>query len=154
MSELMRLALVQAGRAVKEVYPYPGVGVVIAEKDRVVSLSFNDAPGKGRHAEIKALDEARTRGADLRKCVLYTNLEPCVNLGLTESCVAAILRADIREVHIAIEDPYHLVRGQGVETLKQAHIKVVVGEMKDEAAWQNKRYLERFCCHCGWPIVD
>ena len=153
-SEWMRFALVEAGRAVAEVYPYPGVGCVIVEGNKVVSKAHNAAPGQGRHAEIIALDEARARAIDLSACVLYTNLEPCANIGLTESCVEAVIRAGIKEVHIAAQDPYHLVRGAGLKALREAGLEVVVGEYEHEERWQNARYYARFCPHCGWPIKD
>ena len=154
MSELMRIALAEAGLVVKAVYPYPGVGAVLAKDGHLLLRCHNDPPGAGRHAEVKLFDEAQARDYDLSKCVLYTNLEPCPNRGLTHSCVKALIEAGIREVHVALLDPYHLVRGQGIEQLKAAGVNVVLGEMADEARWQNRRYLERFCPHCGWPVVD
>lgn len=144
-------AFVEAGRAVEKAYPYPGVGVIIVEEGRIVGCAHNGQPGEP-HAEIKALNEARSRSRDISKCVLYTNLEPCANLGLTHSCAEEIVRSGIKEVHISIEDPYHLVRGQGLQILYRRGVSVIKGEYATEATWQNRRYLARFCCHCGWPM--
>lgn len=158
MTDWMRLALVEGGRVVEKVYPYPGVGVVLVQDDKLVAKAHNEPPSTAmeqrRHAEIILLDEARTRTDDLSQCVLYTNLEPCANVGLTESCTDAIIRAGIKEVHIAVPDPYHLVRGHGIKILEEAGVKVVLGEYENEERWQNRRYLARFCPHCGWPVVD
>ena len=154
MSDWMRQALTEAARVTEQVYPYPGVGVVIVEDGKVVALARNDKPGEGRHAEIKALDEAKTRQADLSRCILYTNLEPCCNVGLTHSCAEAIIEVKIPEVHVALLDPYHLVRGKGIERLQEAGVKVVMGEYADETRWMLRKYLERFCPSCGWALKD
>ena len=117
----------------------------------MIALTSNTKPGE-RHAEIRAIEEARTRQADLSKCILYTNLEPCCNYGNVESCVAIIIAAKIPEVHVAMEDPYILVRGKGIAALREAGVKVVYGEHEKEAMWQNKRYIGRLCPHCGWVL--
>ncbi|MEE9584767.1 MAG: deaminase [Candidatus Brocadiales bacterium] len=146
-------AFVEAARAVDKAYPYPGVGVIIVEEGRIVASAHNGEPGEP-HAETKALNEARTKAKDLTQAVLYTNLEPCVNVGLTHSCAEEIVHSGIQEVHIALEDPYYLVRGKGTMFLRGAGLTVTVGEYAEQARWQNKRYFDRFCPNCGWPIKD
>lgn len=153
MSEFMRTALVEAGRAVESVYPYPGVGVVIVLEGRIIVRARNGSPGSP-HAEILAIMDAKRGSWPLKNTTLYTNLEPCCNLGIAPACTEEIIQSGIPEIHVAIEDPYHLVRGKGFQTLRDAGVKVVIGEMGHEARWQNQRYLARFCPHCGWPIKD
>lgn len=153
MGEWMRLALVEAALVVEQCYPYPGVGVVIVKDGQLVNRDHNGSPGQP-HAEVSVLEWLQKNDWDAAGAVLYTNLEPCCNKGLALSCVAAIIQSGIKEVHIAMRDPYHLVRGKGIELLEQAGIKVVYGEMEEEARWQNRKYLARFCCHCGWALLD
>lgn len=153
MSDWMRLALAEAGRVVEQVYPYPGVGVVLVKNGHLLGKEHNGNVGDP-HAEVKMLETLVRGDWDSDGVVLYTNLEPCCNVGLTLSCAEAVVKAEIREVHVAMRDPYHLIRGKGIRFLEDAGVKVVFGEMEEEAKWQNRRYLERFCPHCGWPIKD
>ena len=153
MSEFMRLALVQAALVVQKVYPYPGVGVVIVHQDHIISKANNGDPGQP-HAEIKAIVEAQKGNWPLAESILYTNLEPCSNIGLQSACTTAIIQSGIRECHVAVRDPYHLVKGQGLKALEDAGIKVVYGEYEEEARWQLRAYFSRFCPKCGWPVVD
>ena len=153
--EFMRLALSQAAIAIREgCAPYPGVGVVIVHQNRALVRAHNGAPGS-RHAEPRAIEEALTRELPLKECVLYSTLEPCCNqTGMVHACTREIIQAGIPEVHIALKDPYHLVRGQGIYELKQAGIRVEVGEYENETRWLLRGYLARFCCHCGWPVEE
>ncbi len=153
MSEWMRLALVEAALVVEEVYPYPAVGIVLVKDGHLLGRRHNGKPGEP-HAEVRVIEELQRGAWDAEGVVLYSNLEPCCNTGLVLSCVDAILKAGIKEVHVAMRDPYHLVRGKGIAALEVAGVKVVYGEMEEEARWQNKRYLERFCPSCGWPLKD
>jgi diaminohydroxyphosphoribosylaminopyrimidine deaminase/5-amino-6-(5-phosphoribosylamino)uracil reductase len=149
----MRVALAEAAKVADAVYPYPGVGVVITSNGSMVSKAHNGQPGEP-HAEAKAILEAKKGSWNLEECELYTNLEPCTNSGLQLPCTQEIINADIKKVHISIQDPYHLVRGQGVDSLSQAGIEVSLGEYAEESAHMIRRYLERFCSHCGWPYLN
>ena len=153
MSKWMALALSEAARVVGEVYPYPGVGVVLVSGEHLLGKAHNGKVGEA-HAEVRVLEELQRGQWDSGGVVLYTNLEPCCNVGVALSCAEAIIRAGVKEVHVAMRDPYHLVRGKGIAALEEAGVKVVYGEMEEQARWQNKRYLERFCPSCGWPIKD
>lgn len=155
MTEFMRLALVESARAIREgCAPYPGVGVILEYQSLPIIRAHNGQPGQP-HAEVRALEEALTKGLDLRQCILHTNLEPCSNqVGLVHACTLRILEAGIQEVHVAVEDPYHLVRGRGIARLKAEGLKLVLGELADEARWQNREYFRRFCPHCGWEVQE
>lgn len=153
MSEFMRLCLVEAARALREgCSPYPGVGVVLEFQARPLVRAHNGKPGQP-HAEITALAEAQTKGLDLSQCILHSNLEPCSNqIGLVHSCAKSIIDSGIREVHVSLVDPYHLIKGKGIVTLREAGVRVIEGEMADQARFQNAAYLHRFCPTCGWEI--
>lgn len=152
-SDFMRQALVQAALVVDRVYPYPGVGVILAHGIHVIARANNGEPGQP-HAEVKAISMAQKDGWPLSECVLFTNLEPCDNVGLQQACSRTIIDSGIKEVHVAVRDPYHLVRGQGIARLQEAGVGVVYGEYEEQARWQNHRYFRRFCPKCGWPIAD
>lgn len=151
----MRLALVQAALVVKKVFPYPGVGVVIVNEGHIIAKAHNGKPGSGvPHAEVQAISEAEKGHWPLTQCVLYTNLEPCVNEGLVGACTEAIITAGIPEVHVAMQDNYREVRGKGIARLMEAGVKVIRGECEEEARWMLRKYTARFCPSCGHPIED
>ncbi len=150
--EWMRQVIGAATRVADDVYPYPGVAALLVWNGKQIALEHNGEPGKP-HAEIKAIETALKGKWPLAECVLYTNLEPCSNVGLVLSCAEACIKEGIKEIHVAHRDPYMMVRGQGIERLRAAGVKVVLGEMEDEARWMNKRYFARMCPHCGWPVV-
>jgi diaminohydroxyphosphoribosylaminopyrimidine deaminase/5-amino-6-(5-phosphoribosylamino)uracil reductase len=151
----MRIALAEAALALREgAHPYPGVGVVIVHQGRPIVRAHNGKPGAS-HAEVLAIREALTKEIPLAETVLYTNLEPCCNrVGLVHACTLEIINNKIPEVHISIRDPYQQVRGQGLKELREAGVKLVVGELEDECRWLLRDYIARFCPCCGWPVKE
>src|SRR5581483_3681499 len=121
-AEWMRQALQLAERAVALASPNPMVGAVIVREGEVVGTGFHTYEQK-THAEVRAIEAAgeRARGA-----TLYVNLEPCSHTGRTGPCTEAILRAGIREVIAAMEDPNPKVAGRGLEQLRRAGVSVEV----------------------------
>jgi len=151
----MALALAQAALSLRQgCHPYPPVGVVLVQNGEARVRAHNGRPGHP-HAEVEAIQMAREKDLDLADCILYTNLEPCANHnGLVHACTQEIIDAGIPEVHISITDPYYLVRGEGVADLVTADIEVVVGEMANETRHLLRKYIHRFCPHCGWPTEE
>lgn len=137
MSE-MRRALSLARRALGSVSPNPAVGAVVVKNGVVVGEGWTQPPG-GHHAEVAALEQA---GDAARGAVLYVSLEPCNHHGRTPPCVDALLAAGISEARVAIADPNSSVTGGGVERLRDAGVRVVVGERRREAATMLEAYLK------------
>jgi diaminohydroxyphosphoribosylaminopyrimidine deaminase/5-amino-6-(5-phosphoribosylamino)uracil reductase len=73
--QAMALALIQAGFGMLDTTPNPRVGCVIVKDRRVIGAGFTQPPG-GNHAEIQAMADAATRGADIRGATVYVTLEP------------------------------------------------------------------------------
>ena len=134
----MRRALSLARRSLGGVSPNPAVGAVVSNGGVVVGEGRNEPPG-GRHAEIVALEQA---GDAARGGVMYVSLEPCNHHGRTPPCVDAILKAGITEVHAAIADPNPSVAGGGAAALRDAGVRVVVGERAAEASTLLEAYLK------------
>ena len=134
----MRRALSLARRSLGGVSPNPAVGAVVVNGGVVVGEGRNEPPG-GRHAEIVALEQA---GDAASGAVMYVSLEPCSHHGRTPPCVDAILDAGIAEVHAAIADPNPHVAGGGAAALRDAGVKVVVGERAAEASTLLEAYLK------------
>ena len=147
MTAPMARALELARRALGSVSPNPAVGAVVVRDGRVVGEGHTNPPG-GDHAEVVALKQA---GADAEGAALYSTLEPHQYHGRTPPCTDAIIRAGIRHVHYAVDDPNPKVSGRGAETLRSAGIEVSTGEMEEEA----NELIEAFSKHVkhGRPFV-
>ena len=109
--------------------PHPAVGCVVVRDGAIVGEGVTQ-PNGGDHAERVALAQAgeRARGA-----VMYVTLEPCSHHGRTPPCTDAVIGAGVAEVRAAIQDPNPKVGGQGLARLREAGIRVSVGEGSEEA---------------------
>lgn len=140
---------IELGAAARRVAPpNPWVGCVVLDGDgKRLGEGASAAPG-GPHAEVTALAEAGERAAG---GTLVVTLEPCSHHGRTPPCVEAIVRAEIRRVVVAIDDPDQRVRGTGLAALRDAGIDVEVGLLENEAVEQLRAYLHHR--HTGRPFV-
>jgi len=120
--------------------PNPWVGCVVVTVDGQVFHGATEAPG-GRHAEIVALDAARSALADTRGATAFTTLEPCSHQGRTGPCTEALISAGVSRVVSAIADPDQLVGGQGFATLRSVGITVEIGLCADLVAEQLRPYI-------------
>jgi diaminohydroxyphosphoribosylaminopyrimidine deaminase/5-amino-6-(5-phosphoribosylamino)uracil reductase len=125
----MGRALKLARRVLGTVSPNPAVGALVVKEGVVVGQGVTEPPG-GDHAEVVALNSAGDYAAG---AVLYTTLEPCIHFGRTPPCTGAIVRSGIKEVRIATTDPNPIVSGKGIQELRDANIKVAVGEESEQA---------------------
>jgi len=140
--DFMRLALRLARKGIGRTSPNPAVGAVLVRRGEVVGTGYHRAPGLP-HAEIEAIDAA---GSDARGADLYVTLEPCVHIGKTGPCTEAILRAGIRRVAGAMEDPNPLVCGRGFRTLARSGLDVHVGLLEPDARDLNEGF-------CRWVVT-
>ncbi|ABK42695.1 diaminohydroxyphosphoribosylaminopyrimidine deaminase / 5-amino-6-(5-phosphoribosylamino)uracil reductase [Magnetococcus marinus MC-1] len=122
-------ALRLAARGLGRTRPNPTVGCVIVKEDRIIGRGWHRKAG-GPHAEVEAL---RMAGEAARGATAYVTLEPCSHHGRTPPCCEGLIKAGIRRVVAAMEDPNPLVSGQGFQRLKQAGVVVQVG-VREEAA--------------------
>ena len=120
MREALRLA--ERGRGTTS--PNPMVGAVVVRGGRVIGRGWHRAAGEP-HAEAIALEDA---GAKARGAALYVTLEPCCHTGRTGPCTERIIEAGIARVSAAVIDPFPEVRGRGIARLREAGIRVDVGE--------------------------
>ncbi|GBD10672.1 Riboflavin biosynthesis protein RibD [bacterium HR23] len=129
MAQAIALARAHQGQA----SPNPTVGVVLVKDGKVIAQGVT-GPAGGRHAEMVALAQA---GEGARGTILYTTLEPCGpdrwEGKRHEPCAPALVRAGVREVHIATLDPNPRVNGGAMRFLQEAGVRVVVGEHQEEA---------------------
>ena len=149
----MRRALERAQDALDRSDPNPRVGCVLVKDHIVIGEGATQRPG-GPHAEIEALNDAKSRGLDARGATAYVTLEPCSHFGRTPPCADALIAAGIARVVAAMEDPNPLVAGQGLERLRAAGIEVESGvisdEMRDQAREINIGFVSRMTTGRPW----
>jgi len=117
--------------------PNPRVGALLVRDGQIVGRGVHLYADR-LHAEAHALAEA---GAAAQGATLYINLEPCSHTGRTPPCCDAVIRAGVRRVVAAMQDPNPAVAGEGFRRMRTAGIEVETGLMEDEARELN----ETFC---------
>jgi diaminohydroxyphosphoribosylaminopyrimidine deaminase/5-amino-6-(5-phosphoribosylamino)uracil reductase len=138
-SAFMARALRLAARGIYAAHPNPMVGCVLVRDGEIVGEGWHEAAGEA-HAEINAL---RAAGEKARGATAYLTLEPCSHEGKTPPCAPALVEAGIREVVIAMEDPFPAVSGNGRAALEAAGIAVRSGLMQEAAKTLNAGFLSR-----------
>ena len=133
MRQVLRLAEKGRGRT----SPNPVVGAILVKGGQVVWRGYHARAGEP-HAEIVALQQA---GEKARGSTLYINLEPCTHFGRTPPCAPRVVEARVKRVAIGMMDPNPLVKGRGIQSLRQAAIDVQVGILEKEC----QRTNEAFC---------
>lgn len=126
--------------------PNPNVGCVIVRNGQIVGEGWHQRAG-GPHAEIHAL---RMAGSQASGATAYVTLEPCCHVGRTPPCCDALIKAGIKRVVAAMEDPNPEVAGRGLYRLKQAGIDVVHGVMHKKAEAINRGFLKRMRTGLPW----
>lgn len=167
----MKLAIDEAWKYQLLTYPNPAVGCVIVKDGKLLSIEAHKEAGKP-HAEVNALKTAflsfesnsllkvKEDSFDIHKylienhkgffndCEIFVTLEPCNHIGKTPSCATLLSILKPKRVIISVEDKNKIASG-GIETLKQAQIKVDLGVLKKEGEkllypfllWQKKTCL-------------
>lgn len=136
----MNLAIEEAKKGSFTAKPNPAVGCIIVKNNLIIGKGFHPKTGKP-HAEVYALNDAKSQGIDISDATVYVTLEPCSHTGRTPPCAEALVKANVARVVIATLDANPLVSGNGVRILIEAGISVTVGVCEDEAKALNKGFL-------------
>lgn len=145
--EYMNRAIELARQGLFTTDPNPRVGCVIVNNGRVVGEGFHAKAGEP-HAEVHALQQA---GDAAKNATVYVSLEPCSHHGRTPPCAEALVKAGVRRVVVAHEDPNPQVAGKGVALLRDAGVHVEVGVLAEEAQSLNPGFIKRM--QIGLPLV-
>ena len=146
----MREALALAAQAIGLSDPNPRVGCVIVGSDgTVLGRGHTQAAGQA-HAEVMALRDAASRGADVRGAFVFVSLEPCSHHGRTPPCADALVAAGVGRVVIAMRDPNPLVAGRGAARLAAAGVVVEAGLRAAEAHELNIGFVSRMARGRPW----
>ncbi|TWI52432.1 diaminohydroxyphosphoribosylaminopyrimidine deaminase [Pseudomonas duriflava] len=143
----MARALELARLGLYSTHPNPRVGCVIVKDDAVIGEGWHVRAGEP-HAEVNALREA---GEQARGATAYVTLEPCSHFGRTPPCAEALVRAGVKRVVAAMQDPNPQVAGRGLKRLADAGIEVVCGVLEAEARTLNPGFVKRMTT--GLPFV-
>ena len=147
---MMQLALHAAREAQRVAPPNPAVGCVLVAPDgAVIGVGHTQRTG-GPHAEIMALNDARSHGRSVEGATAYVTLEPCAHHGRTGPCCDALIAARIGKVVASLADPNPLVAGQGFERLRAAGVSVEVGPGAEEARELNIGFFSRMVRNTPW----
>lgn len=135
----MRRALELAKKAEGDTSPNPMVGCVIADAEgNIVGEGWHHKAGTP-HAEVNAITDMNARKAQGHTA--FVTLEPCSHWGRTGPCCEALIKAGIKRVVAAMEDPNPKVAGNGFRRLREAGIEVSVGTCAKEARRLNEHFL-------------
>jgi diaminohydroxyphosphoribosylaminopyrimidine deaminase/5-amino-6-(5-phosphoribosylamino)uracil reductase len=122
---LLDRAVANAASVRRTTSPNPWVGAVVATADGRTFDGATEPPG-GRHAEVVAIDAARSAGADLAGAAVVVTLEPCSHHGRTGPCADVLVDAGVASCAVGVLDPDPNVAGRGVERLRAAGVVVDV----------------------------
>jgi diaminohydroxyphosphoribosylaminopyrimidine deaminase/5-amino-6-(5-phosphoribosylamino)uracil reductase len=147
--DFMQRALDLAERGLFTTTPNPRVGCVLVREGQIIGEGFTQPAGQN-HAEIEALNDARTRGHETRGATAYVTLEPCSHFGRTPPCVNALIDAKLARVMTAMEDPNPVVSGKGLTLLRNADIEVRCGLLEREARELNIGFISRMTRKVPW----
>ncbi|MEP6871198.1 MAG: bifunctional diaminohydroxyphosphoribosylaminopyrimidine deaminase/5-amino-6-(5-phosphoribosylamino)uracil reductase RibD [Anaerolineaceae bacterium] len=147
LSSFMQRALAAATRVRGRTSSNPWVGAVLVRDGEVIGEGATAPPG-GDHAEAAAL-----RGIDALNAELYVTLEPCSPFDgkRTPPCAQMVIDSGVRRVVVAMLDPDQRVSGRGVAILRDAGVRVEVGDGEDEAVQLVRPYLKHI--QTGLPYV-
>jgi len=135
----MTRALRLAEQGLYTTMPNPRVGCVIAKNGNIVGEGVHLFAGEP-HAEVHALSMA---GEDARGADVYVTLEPCSHHGRTPPCADALVKAGVKRVIAAMQDPNPLVAGNGLAKLAAHGIESASGLMETQARALNPGFISR-----------
>jgi diaminohydroxyphosphoribosylaminopyrimidine deaminase/5-amino-6-(5-phosphoribosylamino)uracil reductase len=135
-------ALQWASKGLFTTTPNPRVGCIIVKDNCVIGEGYTQPAGQA-HAEVQAMNDAASRGCDVRGATVYVTLEPCSHFGRTPPCADGLIQAGVAKVVMAVIDPNPLVGGQGVAKLRAAGIEVVCGILEQQAHEMNIGFMSR-----------
>ncbi|MFO0939456.1 MAG: bifunctional diaminohydroxyphosphoribosylaminopyrimidine deaminase/5-amino-6-(5-phosphoribosylamino)uracil reductase RibD [Pirellulales bacterium] len=150
----MQLALDLARRGLGHVEPNPMVGCCLVREGNLIESGYHAKFGQA-HAERAAILAALEVGkADqIKDCTAYVTLEPCCHHGKTPPCTDLLIEVGVSRVVIAMQDPFGLVQGKGIQQLRSAGIQVDIGLEQTAAQLLNSAYLKRLSQGKPWVIA-
>jgi diaminohydroxyphosphoribosylaminopyrimidine deaminase/5-amino-6-(5-phosphoribosylamino)uracil reductase len=142
-----------AKQGIGYVAPNPMVGAVLVANGIIIGEGYHQQYGRP-HAEVNCIHSVKEQNKrKISESVLYVSLEPCSHFGKTPPCTDLIIANKIPEVIIGCRDPFKEVDGKGIEKLKAAGVKVIVGILEKECEQLNKRFFTFHTKHRPYIIL-
>lgn len=139
----MSLALRLAEQGLNTTTPNPRVGCVLVNQGQIIGQGAHLKAGEP-HAEIMALRDAETKSPNLiQGADAFVTLEPCSHFGRTPPCADALVKAGVKRVVAAMQDPNPQVAGNGLARLGAAGIQIEHGLMEAQARELNAGFISR-----------
>ena len=148
----MQTALRLARRGIGSVEPNPAVGAVIVKANQIIGKGWHKKFG-GPHAEINAIEDCKTLGANPNGATMYVTLEPCCHQAKTGPCTDEIIAAGLSKVIVATIDPSEHADGKGIQQLRNAGIEVQTGICETEARLLNAPFIKFAATGKSWVIL-
>ena len=151
-TQYMSRALSLARNGMRMTSPNPMVGCVIVKDGKIIGEGWHKKYGNP-HAEIEAINDANSRGENIKGSTIYVTLEPCSHYGKTPPCANRLVSEGVAEVVIAMRDPNPKVNGNGVKILREGGVKVTeLPEFEEDAKFLNRGFV--FVHKYGRPFVS
>ena len=126
----MKVAINYARHGVGLTSKNPSVGCVIVKDNKLLGVGRTSNGGRP-HAEENALSLSGKNSIDAS---LYVTLEPCAHKEQHTSCMEKIVKAKIKKVVIACNDPDQRTNGKAIKFLLSKNIIVATGCLQNEAS--------------------
>lgn len=148
--QAMARAIQLAKKGLYTTHPNPRVGCVIVKDSEIIAEGWHERAGEP-HAEINAL--ASLSAEQVRDATAYVTLEPCSHTGKTPPCSQALVKAKVKRVVAAMQDPNPLVAGNGLKQLREAGIETASGLMEAQSRELNPGFIKRMEQGLPWVSV-
>lgn len=145
----MQRALDLARNGCGTTHPNPRVGCLIVRNGEIVGEGWHRRSGEP-HAEILALEQAQKRACG---ATVYVTLEPCNHHGRTPPCSDALIKAGVKRVVVAMDDPDPRVSGCGLRRLQEGGLSVESGVCGDVALQLNRGFVSRMTRGRPWVTL-
>ncbi len=143
----MKVAINYARHGVGLTSRNPSVGCVIVKNNQLIGVGRTSNGGRP-HAEENALIMA---GKNSNGAFLYVTLEPCAHHEDFVPCMKKIVKASIKKVVIACQDPDKRTNGKSIRYLLDNNINVIISCLNDDASELIEGFNKRISC--GRPYI-
>ncbi|MEQ1484431.1 bifunctional diaminohydroxyphosphoribosylaminopyrimidine deaminase/5-amino-6-(5-phosphoribosylamino)uracil reductase RibD [Methyloglobulus sp.] len=141
-AKYMARAIQLARKGLYTTDPNPRVGCVLVKDGRIIGEGWHKRAGLA-HAEVEALTDAANATETTNGATAYVTLEPCSHHGRTPPCCETLVKAGIKRVVAAMQDPNPRVSGNGFAYLKAVGIEVSCGVLQEDARVLNRGFIMR-----------
>lgn len=137
----MKRCLELAALGLGKVAPNPLVGAVLVYDNRIIGEGYHQQYGQA-HAEVNCIASVKEQDRPfISDATIYVNLEPCSHFGKTPPCADLLIQHQIKRIVVGSLDPNPLVAGKGIEKLQDAGATVIVGVLKEQSDFLNRRFF-------------